>query len=312
MPPSVYATPHRSRTHCRISAAVRNRPVATASASSACCSGVRNDGAPRPWACRPSRGASPPARYHASQRWTVRSSTPSTSATSRVVFPIRTSHNPCNRGRTSARRSRRYRAYRLAASSSAAHATVSFRPRRTISSSCRRTAQIIRRGHASSVLLVRLGIRLNFGQQYEVAAVSDHALQFGGVGNTEIPNFIYRWTEQEIEKTISSYEPRTKSRFLNVYAFRIPWGRLRILRSRILLLAILAVIPVMKFVFRILPKQANGFAFIVQKSRPPDNLHPWLKWEDGEVAVDRNWVGERYTAAVIKGDRRGSGRAPEA
>jgi hypothetical protein len=72
------------------------------------------------------------------------------------------------------------------------------------------------------------------------------------------------------------------------------------------------VIPVMKFVFRILPKQANGFAFIVQKSRPPDNLHPWLKWEDGEVAVDRNWVGERYTAAVIKGDRRGSGRAPEA
>jgi hypothetical protein len=43
----------------------------------------------------------------------------------------------------------------------------------------------------------------------------------------------------------------------------------------------------------------------VQKSRPPDNLHPWLKWEGGEVAVDHDWVGERYTAAVIKGEDAG-------
>lgn len=144
-------------------------------------------------------------------------------------------------------------------------------------------------------LLVRLGVRLNFGQQYEIAAVSDHALQFGGVGNTHIPNFIYRWTEREIEKTISSYEPRMRSRYLYMYAFRIPWARLRMLRSRTLLSAILVVIPVMKIVFRILPKQANGFAFIVQKSRPPDNLHPWLKWDGGEVVVDHDWVRKRYT-----------------
>src|ERR1700730_5289815 len=34
----------------------------------------------------------------------------------------------------------------------------------------------------------RLGVRLGVGQQYEIAAVAAHGLQFGGVGNSATPN----------------------------------------------------------------------------------------------------------------------------
>src|SRR5438309_2064841 len=43
-------------------------------------------------------------------------------------------------------------------------------------------------------LLVRLGIRFNFGQEYETAAVQGDGLAFGGVRNSGIPNYVYRWT----------------------------------------------------------------------------------------------------------------------
>jgi hypothetical protein len=40
---------------------------------------------------------------------------------------------------------------------------------------------------------------------YEYSAVKndDH----GGVDNTNIPNFVYRWSEREVLKLISSYKP---------------------------------------------------------------------------------------------------------
>jgi ubiquinone/menaquinone biosynthesis C-methylase UbiE len=37
---------------------------------------------------------------------------------------------------------------------------------------------------------------------YEHAAVYYNDCKYGGVNNTEIPNFVFRWTEREVEKTI--------------------------------------------------------------------------------------------------------------
>ena len=53
-------------------------------------------------------------------------------------------------------------------------------------------------------LLMRLANRTGLVPQYEVEAVIGSGLQHGGVNNTEVPNFVYRWTEREFEKTIAT------------------------------------------------------------------------------------------------------------
>jgi SAM-dependent methyltransferase len=147
-------------------------------------------------------------------------------------------------------------------------------------------------------LLVQLGIRLNLGQSYEVASISHHGLQFGGVANTAVPNYVYRWTEREFEKTITTCAPIGRHRFFYHYALRVPWSRLRTLRNRGFYFGVVALLPLIKLVFRLLPRQANGFAFAVTKPRMPQDLHPWLKLEDGQVAVNQTWIHDRYTVKV--------------
>jgi SAM-dependent methyltransferase len=142
--------------------------------------------------------------------------------------------------------------------------------------------------------LVRLGVKLNFGQQYEIAAVSHNGLEFGGVGNTRIPNYVYRWTEREFEKTIESYAPYGQHRFFYRYAMRVNWSRLRGMRNKVFALTVIASLPLMRVVFSVFPRQANGFAFAVQKPQLPAQLHPWLKLTDGQVSPNRAWLDARY------------------
>ena len=52
-------------------------------------------------------------------------------------------------------------------------------------------------------LLVHLGMLLD----YECAAVASNDYRAGGVDNTALPNYIYRWTRREIEKTIRALDP---------------------------------------------------------------------------------------------------------
>jgi hypothetical protein len=66
--------------------------------------------------------------------------------------------------------------------------------------------------------LMRLSGKLNFSQDFEVASV-DKINKRGGVNESGIPNYVYRWNEREIYKTLSSFEPnidhRTKFQYEN-------------------------------------------------------------------------------------------------
>ena len=99
-------------------------------------------------------------------------------------------------------------------------------------------------------LLARLGIRFKFGQQYETAAVEGDGLTLGGMRNSGIPNYVYRWTEREVEKTIRSFCPWGEPRFLYRYALRIPWVRLRAMRNSIFYILMQSLLP--------LPQSACG------------------------------------------------------
>ena len=66
--------------------------------------------------------------------------------------------------------------------------------------------------------LMRLSGKLNFSQDFEVASI-DKVNKRGGVNETGIPNYVYRWNEREIYKTFSSFEPnvdhKTKFQYEN-------------------------------------------------------------------------------------------------
>ena len=53
----------------------------------------------------------------------------------------------------------------------------------------------------------------------ELAAVAANSFESGGVNNTEVPNFVYRWTEREFEKAINSFDPAHRHQFRYFYSF---------------------------------------------------------------------------------------------
>jgi len=142
-------------------------------------------------------------------------------------------------------------------------------------------------------LLSRLGVKLNFGQEYEVGAVFANDSVYGGVRNSGVPNYVYRWTEREIEKTIASYAPWARHRFIYFRQMRIPWGHYRLMKNKLKLAAIILALPVLRILTWLFPRQSNTFGFAVIKPADRD-MHPWLQRNNGEFKLNSAWFEERY------------------
>jgi len=140
--------------------------------------------------------------------------------------------------------------------------------------------------------LVRLGVKLGFGQEYEIAAVAENGLHLGGVGNSATPNFVYRWTEREIEKTIRTFRPAMRVEVRYFSALRVPKERMRSMKNRLVAGSLKMLLPVARLFAKVLPGQSNCFAFAITKA---GELHPWMT---DETTVDAEWVGQRYRVDV--------------
>lgn len=117
--------------------------------------------------------------------------------------------------------------------------------------------------------LMRLAQRLGVVDDYELTAVADNGFASGGVRNTAVPNYVYRWTEREVEKTIASAFPQRRHRFLWFRELELPVSVLELsgkARWRY------ATAP-LRLVTRVLPRQANLFAFAVLR----EGLQPWMR-----------------------------------
>jgi SAM-dependent methyltransferase len=143
--------------------------------------------------------------------------------------------------------------------------------------------------------LVRLGVRLDFGQEYETAAVAGSALTHGGVRNGPIPNYVYRWTEREIEKTLASWDPLGRPRLHYFYALRVPEQRLSWMKNRVAALAVRGLLPLLRVLTTLAPRQANNFAFCAEKVQVPRDLHPWLEQGPEGPRPSRSWLAARYS-----------------
>lgn len=130
-------------------------------------------------------------------------------------------------------------------------------------------------------LLMRLAVRLGASPEYEVGSVEFHKGKYGGVDNTDIPNYIYRWTEREFEKTVCSFDPTGKHQFIFVHGFNPPGVYSNNPLARALKKTLIALLA---FAIPLLAKrQGNGFAMIALRPRVPDDLWSWLRIDSGNV-----------------------------
>jgi len=141
--------------------------------------------------------------------------------------------------------------------------------------------------------LMRVAVKLGAVDEYELAAVAAHGLRSGGVANTSTPNYVYRWSEREVEKTVASFAPHARHRIHFFREFELPEALVEIdrgPRANVLRLAR----PVVSMITRMLPRQGNLFAFLIEKPRLPRDLQPWMRVEQGELLPDADVVGRRY------------------
>jgi hypothetical protein len=146
-----------------------------------------------------------------------------------------------------------------------------------------RTAAIVVESRDSVLMRVAEALGLTAG--YEVDAVVGNNFTSGGVDNTSVPNFVYRWTEREFRKTINCFDPTVRHRFRFFYALNLPDRGGAGTRA-----TLSALRPLVAFVTWIFPRQCNSFAMVVYKPGPGTELLPWLRRDGERIVFDRDYV----------------------
>ena len=149
---------------------------------------------------------------------------------------------------------------------------------------------------------MRVAVRLGAVDEYELAAVAAHDFRSGGVANTSTPNYVYRWSEREVEKTVASFAPHARHRIRFFREFELPEALVEIDRGNRAGVLRLAR-PIVTGITRVLPRQANLFAFAIEKPHLPADLQPWMRLEGDELRPDPEVVGRRYGDGAASLDR---------
>ncbi len=126
---------------------------------------------------------------------------------------------------------------------------------------------------------IKLTNYFNLSQEYEHSAISnkDNSSDKGGVDNTNIPNFVYRWTKREIYKLISSYEPQYIHKIYYFYDSDFEgYKSVRALKFQKVFLTILEIFA--KLYFKIFSSEKNLFCFFINKEER--QTQTWLKRND--------------------------------
>src|SRR5436190_11409760 len=141
--------------------------------------------------------------------------------------------------------------------------------------------RVSRRGvlalEARDNLLIRLAVRMGLTPAYELECV---AMGVGGLRNGPLPNFVYRWTERQVKKTIESVEPGVAHDLRFYYGLVLPTERMT-MSSPVKRLALRVGGVFARALFRLLPRQGNQFAFAIIKT---GRTKPWIK--AGELNPD--------------------------
>jgi SAM-dependent methyltransferase len=135
---------------------------------------------------------------------------------------------------------------------------------------------------ARDSLAMRIARRSGFTPDFELEAVSGEGYETGGVANGPIPNFIYRWTEREVEKTIRSFDPGHVDRIKYFYALLLPTLRFDHTNMPLRRVVMKVLAPVAEIFAKLFPKQGNQFGWAIIKT---GQLQDWLEICDGKIRL---------------------------
>jgi SAM-dependent methyltransferase len=148
-------------------------------------------------------------------------------------------------------------------------------------------------------LLMHAFVKLRFSFPYELPAVISHNFQEGGVRNSCVPNYIFRWNERDMYQTTASDIPESEfSLFIRRYwDFNVDKDELA-LRTHTRIGSFTRIMGPGLFVACLhgfqavvnrlpwLGGQGNKFFGCITKH---DGLKPWLVRENGRIAYNRSY-----------------------
>jgi len=148
-------------------------------------------------------------------------------------------------------------------------------------------------------VFLNLLCRMRFSFPFEIVAVVHNGYERGGVRNSNIPNFIYRWSVHEVSKTASAFlAERPFSLYADPYwDFNVDEKALA-RRAQTRIGMITRVVGASNFIrmlhaaqqflnaIGILRRQGNKFYCCVEKSA---SLRPWLINEGGAIVFNRSF-----------------------
>ncbi len=130
--------------------------------------------------------------------------------------------------------------------------------------------------------ITSIGVALGFGQEYEVEAVSSNQFALGGLNDTAIPNYVYRFTRSDIVQCLQAFAPIARHKYRFWFATRIP-ERLLMMDNPIKGAAFRMLAPFIRLAGMTIPCLANNMAFYVAKPSMPEDLLPWLEVREGKI-----------------------------
>ncbi|HET6178194.1 MAG TPA: methyltransferase domain-containing protein [Candidatus Sulfotelmatobacter sp.] len=165
---------------------------------------------------------------------------------------------------------------------------------------CRRHVVIL---EPNDSLFMSTLVKLKLSLPYELTAVVHHNFESGGVRDSCVPNFLYRWSRNDVFKTVSSFIPELQ---FKVHAepywdFNIDGAALarrkqtrlgiltKILGPEGFLRTIRAIQPILNSL-PLIHGQGNKFFCCIEKKQ---ELKPWLDWEGNEIVFNRKFVAGR-------------------
>lgn len=148
-------------------------------------------------------------------------------------------------------------------------------------------------------LLMRVANRFGLSPEYELEAVICNNWIFGGMDNTAVPNYIYRWTEREFSKTVNSFLPHGPNRYHYFYALNLPYEVAKMSGSAMRLLLMNLARPFVWLLTLVAPGQCNSFCMVAQLPQLPRDLWPWLREVNGKVEYNKEYVHGKFKQTPV-------------
>ena len=145
---------------------------------------------------------------------------------------------------------------------------------------------------------LRMLVRLGFSFPYEIGGVANNGYM-GGLRNGPIPNYIYRWTEREVLKSVLTYHPERQFEVRSQPYWDFYVNEEDLLARKETKLAALAsklgarhfivflrLAQALLSIFPLLRSQGNKFFCAISKR----DLQPWIEVRADQYCVRRDWV----------------------